>query len=165
MKTKDILALIEAHEQKELDRLSGPRPADPPALVEEPSELIDTNTAAGGWWRRRRYADGTMSRPMFRQTPPARYSNMEAYQKAAETQRLWSQRRYALWAEVRLLSGAARGWLKGNGKRGGVVPATTEELRAKYGQRIAAGAYLSVSGGYAAELLSAAKKLGLEAAS
>lgn len=164
MKTSELLEKIEAHEKAELDRLCGPMPANPPAHVEEPSELIDTATAFGGWWRRRKYADGTLSRACFRSTPPVRYANQAEIDAARQLQDEWARKRGNLWPQVRLLSGGARGYFDGNrtGRCGRRQPEqTVEEIQAHYGERIAAGGYLSVSARYAAELLDAAKTLGL----
>ena len=164
MKTSDLLAKIETHEQAEIARLAGQKPNDPPAHVEEPSELIDTPTAMGGWWRRRKYADGTISRAYFRSTPPVRYSNQNEIDAARRLQDVWARQRGNLWPQVRLLSGGARGYFDGNrtGRCGRRQPEQTlEEIQAHYGERIAAGGYLSVSARYAAELLDAAKTLGL----
>lgn len=158
----ELLAKIETFEKAELDRLSGPRPTEPPALIEEPSELIDTPTAYGGWWRRRKYADGTVSAPYFRRNPPPRFVNEAEYVAAWAALHKWGQNRGNLWAQVRLLSGSARNWFNGNraGRRGGKGPEqTVEELEAHYGARIAAAGYLSQSARYAAELLEAAKVL------
>jgi hypothetical protein len=164
MKTSDLIAKIEAHEQAELARLAGPKPNDLPAPVEEPSDLIDTPTAMGGWWRRRKYADGTLSRAYFRSTPPVRYSNQNEIDAARRLQAEWAWQRVNFWPQVRLLSGSARAYFDGNrtGRCSGRLPEQTlEEIQAHYGARIAAGGYLSVSARYAAELLDAAKTLGL----
>lgn len=148
MNTVEALKQIEAHEQNELNRIAGTCPADPPAAIEEPSEILITKTGFGGWWARRKYADGTVSEPRFRAYPLPRYVNQAARYAAFTAISEWHRKREQAWSEVRLLSGSARNYLRTNNLARilSKVNSNSQSLRA----------------GYAVEIVSAAKKVGIE---
>lgn len=64
----------EEEKEAEVKALIGERPPPIKSLTEE-GEEITTDYAYGGWWGRRRHADGTVDGPVFRSYPPPRIIN------------------------------------------------------------------------------------------
>lgn len=119
----EVLAVIDAKQAAKLDALNATLPPCPqvPNLEEEPSELVTTETAFGGKWVRRKYADGTLSRAawMGRGVAGPRYTNETEVYAAREKKVEWINTKNAAVAKLNFISGHARGLLNGTDRRSG----------------------------------------------
>jgi hypothetical protein len=119
----EVLAVIDAKQAAKLEALNATLPPCPqvPKLEEEPSELVVKETAFGGKWVRRKYANGTLSHAAFMGKGIAgpRYTNEAEVYAAREKEREWVNAKNAAVAKLNFISGHARGLLNGTDTRSG----------------------------------------------
>lgn len=133
----EILRTIEAREAELQAAAFAALPEKPvvPALIARPSTLVRTDTAFGGYWLRRRYEDGTESRPTFMREPDVRYVNWSEVTAAQDRLNRWQRAQDAAFAATRLIQPPSRRLLAGTDRRSGSYndfgPRTLAQIEAK----------------------------------